>query len=89
MIKRRCRFLCAYKHFATLSPGVKTHVKAFYGRRYRRSRGGKQQTMLSRPKAEPGRAILQRVLQEGVFLLRGCGAGKQREEVLDDTDTTW
>lgn len=46
---------------------VKAYVKASYGRRFKRSRGGKQQTVLSRPKAEPGRAILQRVLREACF----------------------
>ena len=50
-------------------PEVRSYINAFFQKSYERKRRGKTQTVVSRPNAEHGRTLLQRVLTEGMFAM--------------------
>ena len=48
-----------------------------------------QQSVTSRPHANPGRTLLQRVLADGAWSIQQSGAGKARENVVDVDSSVW
>ena len=63
---------------------VKQYLQAYYGQQYKHKRNGNEQVVISRPKVEPGRHILTRVLADGAWTIQRTGAGKVCGDVLDD-----
>ena len=68
---------------------VRDYLDAFFGKSYTRMRNGKEQKVSSRPQVNPGRVLLNRVLQDGAWTIQRVGAGKIREDVLNDSCDVW
>ena len=64
---------------------LKSYVKRYFGQEFTRLRGGKQQRVVSKPQASPGRTMLRCVLLDGSWSVQRSGAGKVREGVLNET----
>ena len=97
--KKRILFNICLQTFRKVSLGVhangaqetevKVYISRYYGLDYKRLRNGKEKHVVSHPMDQAGRQLLQRVSDDGMWSVKSCGAGKQREDVLDSSNDVW